>query len=194
MLAEPFAEPVMLPRERMVRLCDYISVKATQPRTSFSRLYQLVRSHHRSDGSIHGHRHGCFDRRTHRHSLQDREIIARATRAIDRRGFDAFESHQSAQYAQSCIKQIGEWISEDLTDSPQDHQLIIDLEDSVICCKMLMKWMENVISKLEFGADGSVASRSKIRMVLDNQASRDFQKLIDRQIIALTLLLAACNW
>lgn len=94
----------------------------------------------------------------------------------------------------AALNKIGEWISEDLADIPQHHQLVIDLEDSITCCELLMKPMITQIEKLDFGANGSLDSGSKIKVMLEDKAGKDFQQFIQNQISALTLLLTACNW
>lgn len=94
----------------------------------------------------------------------------------------------------AALNKIGEWISEDFADIPQHHQLVIDLEDSITCCRMLMKSMDTQIEKLDFNPNNSLNFGSKIRVVLEDKARKDFQQFIERQISVLYLLLTACNW
>lgn len=48
----------------------------------------------------------------------------------------------------AALGKISEWMSLDLAHVPQHHQLVMDLEDSVTCCRMLVKTMDDQLSKL----------------------------------------------
>jgi uncharacterized protein YaaN involved in tellurite resistance len=91
----------------------------------------------------------------------------------------------------AALNKISEWIDSDI---PQHHQLAIDLENSIICCRMLIKSMDSQILKLRWDADSNLDIASKIRVVFASKESQDFQIYLERQINALTLLLVACNW
>ncbi|MCJ1414340.1 hypothetical protein MMC32_000666 [Xylographa parallela] len=93
----------------------------------------------------------------------------------------------------AALNKISEWISSDLADVPQHHQLVLDLQDSVTCCTALVKSMDGQISKLDWTTDNTLDLSSRIKLVFENKASKDFQKFIKRQTSALTLLLTACN-
>ena len=93
----------------------------------------------------------------------------------------------------AALRKIAEWISSDLADVPQHHQLVMDLEDSLSCCRMLIKSMDEQLFSLDWH-DSALDLGSKIRLVFDSKVSKDFQKFIQRQTSALTLLLTACNW
>ncbi|MCJ1380348.1 hypothetical protein MMC17_003451 [Xylographa soralifera] len=93
----------------------------------------------------------------------------------------------------AALNKISEWVSSDLADVPQHHQLVLDLEDSVTCCRMLVKSMDGQISELDRTADNTLDVGSRIKVVFEDKAGRDFQKFIKRQTSALALLLTACN-
>ena len=93
----------------------------------------------------------------------------------------------------AALNKISEWISSDLANIPQHHQLIIDLEDSITCCRILVRDMDDQISKANRNGDAEGLD-NKIRVVWEDKASKNFQKFIQRQTSALTLLLTACNW
>ena len=38
----------------------------------------------------------------------------------------------------AALAKISEWITSDLSDQPHHYQLIMDLEKSIACCKMLV--------------------------------------------------------
>ncbi len=94
----------------------------------------------------------------------------------------------------AALKKISEWISSDLAHAPQHHQLVMDLEDSVACCRMLIQTMDDQLSKLDSTHNDRLDIGSKIRIMLEAKTSQDFQTFIGRQTSALTLLLTACNW
>jgi hypothetical protein len=94
----------------------------------------------------------------------------------------------------AALNKITEWISSDLAGDPQHHQLVIDLEESITCCKMLMESINTHLSKLNWKAENTLNSASKIRVVFEDKANNDFQTFIQMQTSALILLLTACNW
>ena len=94
----------------------------------------------------------------------------------------------------AALNRICEWISSDLEDIPQHHQLVMDLQDSVACCRMLVQTMDNQIADLVLDEANGLDLPSKIKVVFETKISEDFQKYIDRQTSALNLLLTACNW
>ena len=99
----------------------------------------------------------------------------------------------------AALNKIFEWISSDLSTSSQHHQLVMDLEDSMSCCRVLVTSMDDHISKVNWEAmdcrKGPVMDRpSQMRVFLEDNKVVDFQKYIERQTNALTLLLAACSW
>jgi hypothetical protein len=93
----------------------------------------------------------------------------------------------------AALNKISEWITSDLSSNPQHHQLVIDLEDSVACCSMLIKFMDTQLSKLDWTAESTLDLGSRIRVVFEDKGSKEFQINIQRQTSALTLLLAACS-
>ena len=94
----------------------------------------------------------------------------------------------------AALNKISEWMDSDLANIPQHHQLVIDLESSILCCRVLITSMDSQILKLRRNADSNLDMGSKIRVVFASKESQDFQKFIERQTSALTLLLVACNW
>lgn len=94
----------------------------------------------------------------------------------------------------AALNKISEWISSDLDGNPQHHQLIIDLEDSITCCKMLIKSMDARLSKTGWNSENKLDIGSRIRILFEDKAINNFQMFIDRQTSALQLLLTACNW
>ena len=94
----------------------------------------------------------------------------------------------------AALNKISEWISTDLAGVPQHHQLVIDLEDSVSCCRLLTKSIDAQLSKLDRNPNNALQMGSKIRVIFDDKATKHFRTLIESQTSALALLLTACNW
>lgn len=87
---------------------------------------------------------------------------------------------------------IQDWISQDLQDA--HHQLVMDLEISVSCCRLLISKVETFFCDLALLIDKPLDLRSKYKVVFGSAGPESVQKLIGRQTSALTLLLTACNW
>jgi len=87
---------------------------------------------------------------------------------------------------------IQEWIDEDLQDT--HHQLIMDLDVSISCCKLLIDKVESFFSNLSQLTEKPLDLRDKWRVVLGSSGAEGVQKLIEHQTSALNLLLTACNW
>lgn len=94
----------------------------------------------------------------------------------------------------AALRRISEWISSDLAYHPHHYQLVMDLGDSIGCCNMLVRSMDDQLAKLRCGLNDKLDVESRLRVVFENKIGEDFQKYIQRQTSALTLLLTACNW
>jgi|SRR5579862_3720083 len=91
----------------------------------------------------------------------------------------------------AALSKIQEWIDSDPAE--QHHQLVMDLDMSMTCCRMLISKMDAQVSELHRTADEALDLGSRIKIVFGNKANEDLQKVIERQISALNLLLTACN-
>lgn len=94
----------------------------------------------------------------------------------------------------AALSRISEWVSSDLAYHPHHYQLVMDLGDSIGCCKMLVKSMDDQLAKLQCGTNSSLDTESRLRIVFENKVCENFQLYIQRQTNALVLLLTACNW
>jgi hypothetical protein len=92
----------------------------------------------------------------------------------------------------SALGKVQNWADGDLDD--QHHQLVMDLDLSIDCCRMLITQIDGHISSLRTKADGSLLVSSKVKMLFGSDTLDRIQGMIDRQINALTFLLTACNW
>lgn len=54
--------------------------------------------------------------------------------------------------------------------------------------------MDAQLSKIAWTEESKLDLDSRIRVVFEDKAIKDFQIFIERQTSALTLLLVACNW
>ena len=93
----------------------------------------------------------------------------------------------------AALNKIEEWISSDLVDEPQHHLLIIDLDNTISCCRLLVDFLDARVSTIILKNDSTRNLRSKIRLVFQEKAGKDLQDSIQGQTSALTLLLTACN-
>ncbi|KAG8526346.1 uncharacterized protein KY384_000339 [Bacidia gigantensis] len=94
----------------------------------------------------------------------------------------------------AALNKISEWISSDLSNSPQHHQLIIDLEEAIHCCRLLVKSMDENMEQLNQNGTETLDFQDKLKVFFNNSDFETFQTFIQRQISALNLLLTACNW
>jgi hypothetical protein len=82
--------------------------------------------------------------------------------------------HHAANLVKAALNKVGEWINSDLAEMPQHHQLVIDLEDSITCCRMLISSMDKQISKLDWNTENKLDIGSRIKVVFEDKATRDF--------------------
>ncbi len=94
----------------------------------------------------------------------------------------------------AALSKISEWASLDLGYHPHHYQLVMDFRESIGCCKMLVKSMDDQLAKLQCGTNNKLDTESRLRIVFENRVCENFQMYIQRQTNALTLLLTACNW
>lgn len=94
----------------------------------------------------------------------------------------------------AALNHIADWISLSLSDVPQYHQLIIDLEESLNSCNVLITFMDHHISKLAWTEDKALNYESKVRVVLEDKATKDCLDHLNNQTNALNLLLTVFNW
>lgn len=87
---------------------------------------------------------------------------------------------------------IQEWMDQDLQDT--HHQLVMDLDVSISCCKLLMKKIESFFTDLAQLTEKPLDFREKFRIVFGSSGPESVQKLIQHQTSSLMLLLTACNW
>jgi guanine nucleotide-binding protein G(i) subunit alpha len=92
----------------------------------------------------------------------------------------------------AALNKLQEWMDADM-DGPH-HQLVMDLEMSITCCRMLVSKMDFEVSKLRQNENDALDMQSKMKLVVRNGTLEELQKMVERQTNALTLLLTVCNW
>jgi len=92
----------------------------------------------------------------------------------------------------AALTKIKQWADNDLGDP--HYQLVMDLDISMSCCRMLIGKINILLPKLHQTADETLDFSSKVKLVFGSKNIDDVQKLIEQQTSALTLLLTACNW
>ncbi|RDL42542.1 Uncharacterized protein BP5553_02521 [Venustampulla echinocandica] len=91
----------------------------------------------------------------------------------------------------AALSKIQEWMDTNM-DEPH-HQLAMDLEASVNCCRMLVRRLDSEVEDLQQNSETGIDAQNKIKLVLKNGTLEELQKMVDRQTSALTLLLTVCN-
>lgn len=87
---------------------------------------------------------------------------------------------------------IQEWVDSD--DADLHHLLVMDLDKSMTCCRLVMSRLEDELSKIQRHPDSNLSFSSKARSVFGKKGIEELEKLIQRQATALTFLLTVCNW
>jgi len=94
----------------------------------------------------------------------------------------------------AALAKLEEWMDTNAEEERDlHHQLIMDLEVIITCCRMLAHKIDTEISELYLNADNALHYESKVKLVLKNGMLEELQKMVDRQTNALTTLLTACN-
>lgn len=93
----------------------------------------------------------------------------------------------------TALLQVQKW-AEELADDSQHFQLMIDLEDAVTHCRLLIEYIHNQISKFKWGDDEILKIGSKTIYLLEDQATKDCSTRLNHQINALNLCLTAFQW
>jgi hypothetical protein len=92
----------------------------------------------------------------------------------------------------AALTEIQKWL--ELNTEDMHHQLTMDLDVSLSCCRLLASELEAHFSRLNTITDNPLSITGKMRVVVGGQSADDIQKFIEHQTSSLTLLLTACNW
>jgi guanine nucleotide-binding protein G(i) subunit alpha len=92
----------------------------------------------------------------------------------------------------AALSKLQEWMDNTDVDEPH-HQLVMDLEASVTCCRMLIRRIDSEVEDIRQKSGTGLDAQSKIKLLMKNGTLEELQKMVDRQTSALTLLLTVCN-
>jgi hypothetical protein len=93
----------------------------------------------------------------------------------------------------AALTKIQEW-SDDELSAYSDYQLIMDLDLSISCCRLLVCKLDDFFSKLDQSTNKPFDIAGKVKFVFGTKKLEDVQKMVERQISVLTLLLTSCQW
>jgi hypothetical protein len=91
-----------------------------------------------------------------------------------------------------ALTKIEEWLCSDTGDA--HHQLVMDLDESINCCKVLLTKLQDLVDSLRQKRTNTLDFQSKLKLVFGKKSIDNIQKLLEHQTNALSLLLAACHW
>ncbi|KAL2861839.1 hypothetical protein BJX68DRAFT_12722 [Aspergillus pseudodeflectus] len=90
-----------------------------------------------------------------------------------------------------ALTKIEEWMA---LDPAAHHQLVMDLDDSIRCCNILLTKLQELVGSLERKqSNNALHFQSRIRLVFGKRDIGDIQNLLEHHTNALNLLLTACN-
>lgn len=91
----------------------------------------------------------------------------------------------------AALQKIEEWTDNDVQDF--HHQLIMDLDLSVSCCKLLVAKLDTFFCEIDGTTNHKLDLCQKAKTVFGARGMDGVQSLIERQTNALALLLTACT-
>lgn len=93
----------------------------------------------------------------------------------------------------AALSKIQEWMDGNFEEP--HHQLVMDMDDSLTCCGILVGKLDILLSEFQQAQkpDGRTAASAKLKITFGSKGMDDLQKMIERQTNAMTLLLTACN-
>jgi hypothetical protein len=100
-----------------------------------------------------------------------------------------FETQLAA--LKTALTEIKEWTDTDFDDP--HHQLVMDLDRCIACCRLLIGKINAEISQFQTTSDDRLDAATKFKLLFKTKGIEDIQKMILLQTNALTLLLTACN-
>ena len=92
----------------------------------------------------------------------------------------------------AALREIQTWLENNEQD--MHHQLTMDLDISLSCCRLLVIELEAFFTGLDRSPGNPLSTSGKLKVVLGSQGANDIQRFIEHQTSSLTLLLTACNW
>ena len=93
-----------------------------------------------------------------------------------------------------ALQQIHELIQNRLREQEQHYSLVISLGSTLKCCDILIRILDDHITKFDRQENRALSLEKKIKLVLSSKSVEDCQSRLDRQILALNLVLNALLW
>ena len=94
----------------------------------------------------------------------------------------------------TALNQIQAWMSSSLASEPQHYQLVADLSESLECCRALVTFMHEQLSRLSWTDAHELTLASKARAIFHDGEAKECAVHLNHQASALTLLLTTLNW
>ncbi|KAG8525553.1 uncharacterized protein KY384_009197 [Bacidia gigantensis] len=92
----------------------------------------------------------------------------------------------------AALIKIQEWIDANLDEA--HHQLVMDLDVSLACCKTLIGIIDGQLSDITKKPDETLDLATKFKFVFNGRSMDELLTMIERQTSSINLLLTACNW
>ena len=92
----------------------------------------------------------------------------------------------------AALSKIQDW-AESESEDPH-HQLIMDLDLSLECCRAFVQRIDLQVSGLRLKETLKLDKASRAKLLFGGKSMEEIQKMLERQTNALSLLLTACNW
>jgi len=106
--------------------------------------------------------------------------------------FEIFSLTSQLTTLKAALTKIQEWMESE--SGVVHHQLVMDLRDTLSCCGMLTERLDAEISRFQGGGDGNLDFAGRIKVAFGGKSIDDLEKKIERQIMALNVLLIAYAW
>jgi hypothetical protein len=92
----------------------------------------------------------------------------------------------------AALRRIHEWLDTEVPAA--HHQLVMDLDETISFCKLLIAKIEVLSDEWETLLKEPKAIAARWKVTVGNKGLDNVLVLVERQTSALTLLLTACNW
>ena len=94
----------------------------------------------------------------------------------------------------TALLQVQHWVTECLHGEAHHHQLMVELEEAIDHCRLLVEYIDLQISKFEWEEENPLRMGSKVLLILEDQLTKDYLTRLDHQINVLNLCLTAFKW
>lgn len=94
----------------------------------------------------------------------------------------------------TALLQVQHWVTQCLHGVAHHHQLMVELEEAIDHCRLLVEHIDLQISRFEWEEGNPLRMGSKALLILEDQLIKDCLTRLDHQINALNLCLTAFKW